>query len=714
MGWPEGPAVSLHGGTKARETVLAGCPTVGAGPTEEPHDPQPRTDIVLTAAPVLLTPTRAASQPPVAEIRDLHVGFTRNGRRLEAIRGIDLEIRAGEVLGLVGESGSGKSVLSLALLGLLPEVSRPRTSGVVRVGGTDMLTATADERRQVRKSSMGAVFQDPMTSLNPTMRIGRQVAEAAGSGAEALRLLRAVGIPEPARRLTSFPHELSGGLRQRVMIAMAVAGDPALVVADEPTTALDVTVQAQVLALLRRLRDDVGCSVLLITHDLGVAAQVADRVAVMYAGRIAEVGPTATVLQQPAHPYTAGLLRSRLSLATARGRPVQSLPGSPPDPAAALPGCAYAPRCPLVMQACEQVLPSPEPTGTDPAHRRACLAEAARVVELTLEPAADPEPAVASPPERGDSWAARLGGVEKTFRVRAGRGRKARLAALRKVSLDVRPGESVAIVGESGSGKSTLLRVLAGLERSEKGHVLLGSGGRPQMVFQDAGASLTPWLTVGELIEERLRTEMLSKADRRARALVALEKVGLPAAVHGARAGELSGGQRQRVALARATVVPPEVLLCDEPTSALDVSLAATVLNLIQQLRRDLGMAVVFVTHDLSVARVIADRIAVMYLGRIVELGAAEDLVRFPKHPYTKALLAAVPELGVAPPPLQGEPASPLSVPSGCAFHPRCPLAIPTCSEVELDVPLERLHVGAGALPDGDIRRVACIRAREL
>ena len=675
----------------------------------------------MTAAPVRAA-AEAVSGGLVAEVTNLHVGFTRSGRRIEAVRGLDLEIRAAEVLGLVGESGSGKSVLSLALLGLLPESSQPRTSGVVRVAGTDMLTASPQVRRQVRKDALGAVFQDPMTSLNPTMRIGRQVAEAAGSGTEALRLLRAVGIPEPERRLDSFPHELSGGLRQRVMIAMAVAGDPALVVADEPTTALDVTVQAQVLALLRRLRDDVGCSVLLITHDLGVAAQVADRVAVMYAGRIAEIGPTPTVLRAPMHPYTTGLMRSRLSLTTERDRPVETLEGGPPDPSAPLPGCAYAPRCPLVMEECREVLPDPEPAVGHDDHLRACLADSSRVVELAAPPRrADVLPSpreAARPGEPG--LAARVSGVEKTFRVRAGRGRKARLAALRRVSLDVRPGESVAIVGESGSGKSTLLRVLAGLETHERGDVTLGGSARPQMVFQDAGASLTPWLTVGDLLDERLRTERrpgggkLQKGERRQRAAAALERVGLPAAVYDARASELSGGQRQRVALARAVVVPPDVLLCDEPTSALDVSLAATVLNLVQSLRHELGMAVLFVTHDLSVARVVADRIAVMYLGRLVELGDAVELIRAPKHPYTKALLAAVPDFGVAPPQLKGEPASPLSPPTGCAFHPRCPLATPDCADPGLDVPLERLRHGAELLADGDERRVACIRPKEL
>jgi peptide/nickel transport system ATP-binding protein len=676
------------------------------------------------------TSNEAAVSPEdaVAVVRDLHVGFTRNGRQISAVRGVDLDIRAGEILGLVGESGSGKSVMSLALLGLLPEASRPRTSGAVAVAGIDMLTSTPEVRRQVRKAHMGAVFQDPMTSLNPTMRIGRQVAEAAGSGKEALRLLRAVGIPEAERRMASFPHELSGGLRQRVMIAMAVAGDPALLVADEPTTALDVTVQAQVLNLLKGLRDEVGCSVLLITHDLGVAAQVADRVAVMYAGRIAEVGPTETILREPSHPYTVGLIRSRLSLTTDRTRPVLALVGSAPDPSDVPGGCAYAPRCPLVMDECPTVVPEaravlgdveqgvPADAGDFAAHLRSCLAGIDRVRHLAAAPEAESAPTLTLVAVSGDddSLAAQLGDVSKTFRVKAGPGRKARLSALRRLSLDVRAGESVAIVGESGSGKSTLLRVLAGLETHESGNVTIGPGGRPQMVFQDAGASLTPWLTVGQLLDERLRTEGLPKAARKERMLAALNKVGLPDNVADARTGELSGGQRQRVALARATVVPPKVLLCDEPTSALDVSLAATVLNLVQQLRRELGMAVVFVTHDLSVARVIADRIAVMYLGRIVEIGEAESLIRYPKHPYTKTLLAAVPDFGVDPPALKGEPASPLSPPTGCAFHPRCPIALDDCAQPTLDVPLERLRYGADELIDGDSRRVACIRPGEL
>ncbi|WP_445181966.1 dipeptide ABC transporter ATP-binding protein [Pseudonocardia sp. Cha107L01] len=658
--------------------------------------------------------TTARAGDAVVEATGLRVSLSRGGRRFDVLRGVDLQVQRGEILGLVGESGSGKSVLSLAMLGLLPATSQPQLQGRLRVTGTDMLTSDAEARRANRRAHLGAVFQDPMTSLNPTMRVGRQVIEAAGGADEAIRLLDLVGVPDARRRMNSFPHELSGGLRQRVMIAMAVAGNPELVIADEPTTALDVTVQAQVLSLLRTLRDELGCSVLMITHDLGVAAQVADRVAVLYAGRLAELGPTAAVLSEPAHPYTAGLMRSRLSLHTDRASELMTVAGAPPDPARMPPGCAYAPRCPQATDACLEQLPEPVPVetdeGTDATHLRACIADLSSVRRLAaaVTPAVPIAPVTASAATESDAATVRR--VEKTFRVKVGRslGPKGRLAALRRVSLDIAQGESVALVGESGSGKSTLLRVIAGLERADGGgEVVLADGAPPQMVFQDAGASLTPWLTVGALIGERLRHEKLTSSARRDRVVAALAKVGLPEAVADVRAGELSGGQRQRVALARATVVPPRLLLCDEPTSALDVSLAASVLNLIRELRGSLGMAVLFVTHDLSVARIVADRIAVMYLGRIVEIGPAEELIAAPRHPYTQALISAVPGFGVAPPAVLGEPASPLAPPPGCDFHPRCPIAVEACSQPELDVPLELSPPRDGL---GSGRRVACIQ----
>jgi peptide/nickel transport system ATP-binding protein len=620
------------------------------------------------------SPAAASSVGPRASVRDLHVTFQRRGVPLHAVRGVSLDIYPGEVLALVGESGSGKSVTGLALLGLLAGEPAPVITGQAEVCGTDMVAASADERRRVRKVHLGAVFQDPMTSLNPTMRVGKQVIEAAGSPEGALRLLDLVGVPEPSRRMKAFPHELSGGLRQRVMIAMAVAGSPDLVVADEPTTALDVTVQAQVLGLLHDLCGELGTSFVLITHDIGVASQIADRVAVMYGGRVAEIGTMDEVLRAPSHPYTVGLLNSRLDLNLPLGREIPALPGQPPDPRAHPQGCAFAPRCPAVTDACTQALPEPTPAATH-SGLAACIIPTATsdLRALTETPAFRPMVSLDQ-----TMPALQVNGVDKQFPVRRSFIRHDTLHALRNIILDVAPGESIAVVGESGSGKSTLLRVIAGLMKPENGSAD-HDGPRPQMVFQDAGASLTPWLTVGEIVGERL-LGTTSRAERRERVAQALGQVGLPPDVAGIKAAGLSGGQRQRVAFARAIIVPPRLLLCDEPTSALDASLAASVLNLLQDLRRELGMAVMFVTHDLAVARFISDRIAVMYLGQIVELAPTEDLITNPQHPYTKALLASVPRPGADPVRLPGEPASPLAIPTGCSFHPRCRERVERCS----------------------------------
>jgi peptide/nickel transport system ATP-binding protein len=614
---------------------------------------------------------------PRARVVDLAVTFERQGVAVNALRGVTLEIGHGEILAVVGESGSGKSVMGHALLGLLSGDPRPTITGRAEVCGVDMVAATDEERRRVRKAHLGAVFQDPMTSLNPTMRVGRQVVEAAGSADEALRLLDMVGIPDPARRMKAFPHELSGGLRQRVMIAMAVAGKPDLVIADEPTTALDVTVQAQVLSLIRELCDQLGTSFVLVTHDIGVASQVCDRIAVMYGGRLAEAGQMDSVLRAPSHPYTVGLLDARLDLDLPIGRAIPSLPGEPPDPRAHPPGCAFAPRCPTAVAACLETLPAPAPARTHDGVAACLVPESTSVITELIDTKAF------APMRAPDDLvpAARINGVDKHFHVRRGLLHKDKLHALRNIILDIAPGESVAVVGESGSGKSTLLRVVAGLMKPDGGNVEC-AGGQPQMVFQDAGASLTPWLSVGEIVGERL-IKTTGRAERRSMVDRALRQVGLPPDVARIKAGLLSGGQRQRVAFARAIIVPPKLLLCDEPTSALDASLAASVLNLLQELRRSLGMAVMFVTHDLAAARFISDRTAVMYLGQIVEVGPTTDVINNPMHPYTKALLAAIPSPGTAPVRLPGEPASALAVPPGCSFHPRCPERIDRCATDE-------------------------------
>jgi peptide/nickel transport system ATP-binding protein len=579
-----------------------------------------------------------------ASVSGLTVSLTRNGVRSDVIRGVDLEIAPGEIVGLVGESGSGKSVLALAMLGLLPESSAPRFGGSITVAGVDMIHGSDAELRRVRRTELGAIFQDPMTSLNPTMRIGAQIDESTHDSAESERLLTTVGIRDAGERMRAYPHELSGGLRQRVMAAIAVSGTPSLIIADEPTTALDVTVQAQVLALLRELRDDFGCSVLMITHDLGVAAQLADRLVVLYAGRVAEQGTTDEVLQRPTHPYTVGLLGARLSLTMPRDGILATLAPERADAAERMRGCAYHSRCPLATAECATDVPPLEPAAPGSDQLRACWRGTDEVREHAASIPLRAVEAIAIPPVEVTTTgpSVLVTDVHCTFTPRGSR-RRAPVRALRGVSLSVGQGEALAIVGESGSGKSTLLRVIAGLTPPTAGTVALG--GAVQMVFQDAGSSLTPWLTVGETLRERLLPLKLSRAESTARVERALEEIGLPAAVARVRPAELSGGQRQRVVLARATMIPPAVLLCDEPTSALDASLAASVLNLIRDLRERLDMTVLFVTHDLAVARLMGDRIAVMNRGQIVEVGAADDVIAHPTDEYTASLIASVPEI---------------------------------------------------------------------
>lgn len=649
---------------------------------------------------------------PVVAVKDYRVTFQRHGAEVYALRGVSLEVAESEIVALVGESGSGKSVLGLSMLGLLSHNSRPSVSGEMIIAGENISQLSASELRHLRRRSLGAVFQDPMTSLNPTMRIGKQLREVTNSTEESISLLQSVGVPQPERRLSAFPHELSGGLRQRVMIAMALAGNPRLIVADEPTTALDVTVQAQILELLRTARARFGTTVVLITHDLGVASVVCDRVLVMYGGEVLESGPTSVILNSPLHPYTKALLASRLTFDGEAGRSIATLRGEGVDTAVDIPGCVFSARCPVVMESC--LSQKPLLSEASPKHQVACLRHQGlegAAVPVVLRGALDDTTAGAalaeeeSDPEREvlQETSKRRGtlivnDLEVSFRVGSA-GKRSVLRALRGVSLEVARGEALAIVGESGSGKSTLLRAIAGLSGHNDGSIQTEDGTSIQMVFQDSGASLTPWRTVNQLLEERLvACGIKGRQARSERIAEACDEVGLYPQLLTAKAYQLSGGQRQRAALARAVVVPPDILLCDEPTSALDVSLAAVVLNLISALRKKLGMTLLFVTHDLAVARVIADRIAVMYLGRIVEVGSAQQILSDPVHPYTQALISAVPSSSRVPILLKGEPASPLAVPTGCSFHPRCGSSRESCSDVEQFLrisPLSRGHLVA-------------------
>ncbi|MFF4352787.1 dipeptide ABC transporter ATP-binding protein [Streptomyces sp. NPDC001530] len=704
----------------------------------------------------------------ILEVRDLHVSF-EGGRRaapLPVVRGVDLTLRAGEVLGLVGESGAGKSVTALSVLGLPPPGAVVR--GSVRLLGTELVGLPVRDLARQRGRRIAMVFQDPLTAFTPVLRIGDQIGEAVrihqrprptreSARLRAVELLESVGVPEPGRAARAYPHELSGGLRQRAMIAMAIANRPDVIVADEPTSALDVTVQAQVLNALATAREATGAALLLVSHDLGVIAGAADRVAVMYAGRIVESAPVDELFAHPRMPYTRGLIGSvpRLDGVT----PLTPVPGTPPAPGAAGPGCSFAPRCPLANEHCERAEPrltevneapvangSPargtgarevskrtggeegdasrqvggveggasgpasgvegDTSGPDPrgAHLVACFRgdAVARHTVDELFPAS-----VASGPdgrvEGGAEPVLRITRLAKSYplpRRAAVRlwGRRSvdadALHAVERADLDIRRGETVGLVGESGAGKSTTLAEVIALATPQAGRIeILGHDtaalrradvrhlrGRVQLVLQDPMAGLDPRMTVDAIIAEPLRAQRAAKEHIAARIPELLRQVGLDPSAAGRYPHEFSGGQRQRIAFARALAVQPELLLLDEPVSALDVSVQAGILDLLRRLKRELGPACLFVSHDLAVVRQIADRLVVMYGGRTVESGGVTEVFTRPRHPYTKALLSAVP----LPDPraerareriiLPGDPPRAGRRSTGCRFRTRCPV----------------------------------------
>jgi peptide/nickel transport system ATP-binding protein len=662
------------------------------------------------------TSTRTAVGSTLLEVRGLSVDFAG----VPAVRGVDLDVRRGEVLGVVGESGSGKSVTAMAVLGLLPPTARVR--GSVRLDGEELLGRPRAELARIRGRRIAMVFQDPLSALTPVYRIGDQIAEAllihqdiskAAARRRAVELLDLVGIPDPAARADAFPHEFSGGMRQRAVIAMAVANDPEVILADEPTTALDVTVQAQVLEVLRTAQRETGAALVLVSHDLGVIAGMADRVAVMYAGRIVETAPVDDLFARPRMPYTLGLLGAVPRLDTASGTPLVPVPGAPPAMAALGTGCPFAPRCPLAAADCREA--EPELIGGE-GHLTACHRTAQVVGRTPAEVFPLPEPSLAElpprelvpselplsdrplPPPRAEREPVlRVERLVRTFPLLKGgvfHRRVGSVYAVDGLDLDIRAGETVALVGESGSGKSTALFEILRLARPEAGSVeLFGQDsatlGRAaaqrlrseiQIVFQDPMSALDPRMPIGEIVAEPLRAQGAARTRIAARVPEVLRQVGLDPADAARFPHQFSGGQRQRIGIARALATEPRLLVLDEPVSALDVSVQAGVLNLLQRLKAELGLAYLFVSHDLSVVRQIADRVSVLYLGRTVESGAADQLFGQPRHPYTRALLSAVP----LPDPvrerareriiLAGDPPSPTERHTGCRFRPRCPL----------------------------------------
>ncbi|MFG3226955.1 dipeptide ABC transporter ATP-binding protein [Kitasatospora sp. NPDC048194] len=666
-------------------------------------------------------------ETPLLAVRDLRVDFTGPHGPVPAVRGVDLTLRRGETLGIVGESGSGKSVTALSVLGLLPGTAR--VSGSVRLDGRELVGLPGRELAAIRGRRVAMVFQDPLSAFTPVYRIGDQIAEAvrihqdvdkAAARRRAVELLDLVGIPAPDRALDSYPHEFSGGMRQRAMIAMAVANEPDILLADEPTTALDVTIQAQVLDVLRTAQRETGAALVLVSHDLGVIAGTADRVAVMYAGRVVETAEVDELFAAPRHPYTLGLIGA-LPRLDGSGGALVPIPGAPAPMAELPPGCPFAARCPLAEERCTAAEPAlegaPEPAREGAAsaglaseraasagpgeHLAACVRSAELAERRPAPGEVYPVPELPTPVAGGDRASRApvlsVSGLGKTFPLLKGTVFKRKVGevyAVDGVDLDLREGETLGLVGESGSGKSTTLFELLKLGAPETGRIeLLGRDTARltraeahrlraglQIVFQDPMASLDPRMPIGDIIAEPLRAQHAPHEEIARRVPELLRQVGLDPEHTERYPHQFSGGQRQRVSIARALAVRPKLLVLDEPVSALDVSIQAGVLNLLQSLKAELGLSYLFVSHDLSVIRHLADRVSVMYLGRTVEQGEVSAVFDRPRHPYTRALLSAVP----LPDPaaerardrilLAGDPPSPTERRTGCAFRTRCPL----------------------------------------
>ncbi|MFH5824336.1 dipeptide ABC transporter ATP-binding protein [Georgenia sp. AZ-5] len=639
---------------------------------------------------------------PVLEVAGLDVRLPAEDGEVHAVRGVDLAVHAGEVLAVVGESGAGKTTAALALLGLLPE--RARVRGSVRLAGEELVGRDDAALSAVRGARLAMVFQDALSALTPVHTVGDQIVEAlrahrpvprATARRRAVELLATVGIDRPEDRARAYPHELSGGMRQRVVIAMAMANDPDVIVADEPTSALDVTVQAQVVDALRAARDATGAALVLVTHDLGVVASMADRVAVMYAGRVVEVGPVAEILARPRMPYTLGLVGALPRPGAAVLTPVE---GAPPSPLDQVPGCPFAPRCPLATDTCREAEPSLAPVPDEPGgsgRRAAChrLTETAGAAPEDLFPAPAPTAPARRGPREEREEVLRVTGLVRHYPVRGPRRRRAgAVTAVDGISFDVRAGEALALVGESGSGKTTTTREILELRAPQAGTItVLGSDvarltrasrrelrREVQLVHQDPDAALDPRMTVHDLVAEPLRADRRTWPGTRRRVAELLDLVGLGPELAARFPRHLSGGQRQRVAVARALALSPRLLVLDEPVSALDVSVRAGIVNLLADLRARLDLSYLLVSHDLPVVRHLADRVAVLHRGRIVEAGPVRRVFDRPAHPYTRALLSAVP----VPDPAQRhrprivlpDDDAALAAKAGCRFRARCPL----------------------------------------
>jgi peptide/nickel transport system ATP-binding protein len=670
---------------------------------------------------------------PTLRIEDLSIAYRRRGQALGVVEGLSLEIARGEAYGLVGESGCGKSTVALAIMRYLPANAVVR-AGTIDFEGRDLLTAGERELRALRGDRVAMVYQDPGSALNPTMRVGEQVAEVyrhhrsmdgAASAAAAREMLGRVRISDPAAAAERYPHELSGGQQQRVMIAMALATEPALLILDEPTTGLDATVEAEVLDLVEALRTEFEASVLFISHNLGIVSRLCDRVGVLYGGRLVEQAASSELFARPRHPYTLGLLRCLPRLGMRKGvDPLSPIPGSLPPLGHQTPGCVFADRCALARDRCRQEAPPPYDVG--PGHTSRCHYAA----EVPGIPAASPQAAPAgTPPGPAAEPLLRVEGVRKTYRAH---GRD--VTAVEDVSFAIGRGEVLGLVGESGSGKTSLAKCIVGLVGVDAGELVLEEDDRPsagdarhrlQMIFQNPDSALNPRHTVERILGRavRLLAGLRGRGELRARVRELAASARLEERHLEVRPAALSGGLKQRVGIARAFAGTPSLVLCDEPVSALDVSVQAAILNLLARLQQEQGVSYLFISHDLAVVRYLADRIGVMYLGQLVEIGSADDVFRPPHHPYTEALLSAIPVIadgkGMARPRIRltGPQPSPADPPSGCRFHTRCPRAMEVCRTTpppwQEDVPGHRYlcHVAPADLREAQDDRAERVAA---
>ena len=657
------------------------------------------------------TGAQGMASEPVISVRDLTVSFASEAGTVHAVRGMNCDLYPGKTLGIVGESGSGKSVTSMAIMGLLDK--NASVKGSITYHGEELLNKSDFEMSEIRGKGIAMVFQDPLSALTPVFSIGDQIKEALVTHNpkmteqqihdRSIELMNLVGIPDPEGRLKSFPHEFSGGMRQRVMIAMAIANDPDVIIADEPTTALDVTIQAQVLEVLRKAQRETGAAVIFITHDLGVIAGVADDIVVMYAGCPVEKADVDSIFDHPAMPYTMGLLGAVPRSDRERNSRLVPIPGSPMNLVNMPKGCPFAPRCPLATDICHTTEPAMEPVPGRPGQFVACHRTQEIVSKgltfhdvYTVAEAAKSK--FAGVPRDERKMVLDVKHMRKTFPLTAGgflRRKIGEVKAVDDVTLDVREGETVALVGESGSGKSTTLMEIMAFKQPQDGEIeMFGTKlehkmprekrrelrSSVQYVFQDPMSSLDPRLPIYDILAEPMKVQHYSKEQIRERIGELMRLVELNPDQVDRFPTQFSGGQRQRIAIARALSVNPQLVLLDEPVSALDVSIQAGVINLLEDLQNKLGVAYLFVAHNLSVVRHISSRVAVMYLGRIVESGAIEDVFEHPLHPYTQALISAVP----VPDPkaertrqrivLEGEVPSPTETFEGCPFMGRCPL----------------------------------------